>query len=89
MKNELATRAVAIAWLARNGFHPAGDLVLIAEADEEDGQAQLGMPWLVSERPEVRTDYALNEGAAERLELADGRTVVTINVGEKGRCERP
>ncbi len=50
------------------------------------------------ERPEVRTDYALNEGAAERLELADGRTVVTINVGEKGalrgdrdrrRCGRP
>ena len=84
MKNELATRAVAIAWLARNGFQPAGDLVLIAEADEEDGEAQVGMPWLVRERPEVRTDYALNEGAAERLELADGRTVVTINVGEKG-----
>ncbi len=84
MKNELATRAVAIAWLARNGFQPAGDLVLIAEADEEDGEAQVGMPWLVRERPQVRTDYALNEGAAERLELVDGRTVVTINVGEKG-----
>ena len=51
MKNELATRAVAIAWLARNGFQPAGDLVLIAEADEEDGEAQVGMPWLVASDP--------------------------------------
>ena len=37
----------------------------------------------------MRTDYALNEGAAERLELVDGRTVVTINVGEKGALGRP
>jgi acetylornithine deacetylase/succinyl-diaminopimelate desuccinylase-like protein len=84
MKNELATRAVAIAWLARAGFRPAGDLLLIAEADEEDGTAHVGMPWLVRELPELGIDYAINEGAAERLELADGRTVVTINVGEKG-----
>jgi acetylornithine deacetylase/succinyl-diaminopimelate desuccinylase-like protein len=84
MKNEVATRAVAMAWLARSGFAPAGDVVLICEADEEDGSHAVGMPWLVSERPDLRVDYALNEGAAERLELADGRMAVTINVGEKG-----
>ncbi len=84
MKNELATRAVAIAWLARAGFRPAGDLLLIAEADEEDGTTRVGLPWLVGELPELGIDFAINEGAAERLELADGRTVVTINVGEKG-----
>ncbi len=84
MKNELATRAVAIAWLARSGFRPAGDLLLIAEADEEDGSREVGMPWLVRARPDLNVAYALNEGAAERLELADGRTAVTINVGEKG-----
>ena len=35
-------------------------------------------------RPDLRVAYAINEGAAERLQLADGRTAVTINVGEKG-----
>jgi acetylornithine deacetylase/succinyl-diaminopimelate desuccinylase-like protein len=71
MKNELATRAVAMAWLGRSGFRPRGDLLLIAEADEEDGQDIVGLPWLVAERPDIRADYVLNEGASERLELAD------------------
>ena len=83
MKNETASRAVALATLAREGFTPNGDLVLIAEADEEDGAEEVGLSWLVRERPDIATDYVLNEGASERLRLADGRTVVTINVGEK------
>ncbi len=83
MKNELATRAVAMAWLARSGFRPGGDLLLIAESDEEDGEAGVGLAWLVTERPDIRADYVLNEGASERLELADGRIAVTINAGEK------
>jgi acetylornithine deacetylase/succinyl-diaminopimelate desuccinylase-like protein len=37
MKNETASRAVALAVLARSGFRPRGDLLLIAEADEENG----------------------------------------------------
>jgi acetylornithine deacetylase/succinyl-diaminopimelate desuccinylase-like protein len=83
MKNELATRAVAMAWIARSGFRPRGDLLLIAESDEEDGTDGVGLPWLVAERPDLGVDYVLNEGASERLELADGRVAVTINVGEK------
>ena len=83
MKNELATRAVAMAWLARTGFVPRGDLLLIAESDEEDGEAGVGLPWLITERPDLGVDYVLNEGASERLELADGRVAVTFNVGEK------
>ena len=83
MKNETATRAVAMAELARSGHRPRGDLVYIAEADEEDGTEQVGLIWLVGERPDLRTDYALNEGGGERLVLADGRVVVPIVVGEK------
>jgi acetylornithine deacetylase/succinyl-diaminopimelate desuccinylase-like protein len=83
MKNETVSRAVAMAVLARESHAPRGDLVFIAEADEENGAAEVGLAWLVRVRPDVGTDYALNEGAAERLTLADGRTVVTINVGEK------
>ena len=83
MKNETASRAVTLAVLARSGFRPRGDLMLIAEADEENGTEVVGLQWLVGERPDIRADYVINEGASERLTLADGRTVVTINVGEK------
>jgi acetylornithine deacetylase/succinyl-diaminopimelate desuccinylase-like protein len=83
MKNETASRAVTLAVLARSGFRPRGDLVFVAEADEENGAQAVGLQWLVRERPDIGTDYVLNEGASERLTLADGRRVVTINVGEK------
>ena len=36
------------------------------------------MSWLVRERPDLRCDFALNEGGGLLLELADGRRVVTI-----------
>lgn len=83
MKNELATRCVVIAELARSGFTPAGDLLLISQADEEDGSEEVGMPWLLAERPDLRCDYAIDEGGGIRLELADGRVVYTLQVGEK------
>ena len=83
MKNEVATRAVTIAALARSGEALAGDLVFVAVSDEEDGTNGVGMSWLVDARPDLATDYVLNEGSVERLGLADGRTVVTLSVGEK------
>jgi acetylornithine deacetylase/succinyl-diaminopimelate desuccinylase-like protein len=83
MKNETATRAVAMAALAREGFQPNGDLIYIAEADEEDGTHPVGMIWLVEERPDLATDYALNEGGGDRTVLADGRVVIPVCVGEK------
>jgi acetylornithine deacetylase/succinyl-diaminopimelate desuccinylase-like protein len=83
MKNELAARAVAFAALARGEARPAGDVVLVAEADEERNTAGVGMSWLVRERPDLRCDYALNEGGGTLLELADGRRVVTVSIGEK------
>src|SRR5262249_26909416 len=83
MKNETATRAVAMAVLAREGYTPNGDLLYIAEADEEDGTHPVGMTWLVKERPDLATDYAINEGGGSRQVLADGRIVISICVGEK------
>ncbi|MFZ2501890.1 MAG: M20/M25/M40 family metallo-hydrolase, partial [Nocardioides sp.] len=73
MKNEVAARAVALAELARSGFRPSGDLLLIAVADEENGAADVGMHWLLGARPELRPAYAVNEGGGQRLELTDGR----------------
>ncbi len=83
MKNELAARAVALAAFARSGERPAGDVMLIAEADEERNTADVGMSWLVRERPDLRCDFALNEGGGTLLELAGGGRIVTVSVGEK------
>jgi len=83
MKNEVATRAVAMAALARSGEPLGGDLVLAVVSDEEDGTNRVGMSWLVEERPDIACQYVINEGASERLPLSDGRTIVTLNVGER------
>ena len=72
MKGQVAASAVAVASLAREGFTPAGDVVFAACADEEVGDG-FGLQWLVGAHPEaVRTDYAVNEGAGDRLELGGG-----------------
>jgi acetylornithine deacetylase/succinyl-diaminopimelate desuccinylase-like protein len=82
MKGEVAASAVAIASLAREGFLPAGDLIFVAAADEEVGDGY-GLPWLCEEHPEaVRTDYALNEGGGERVQLA-GRSLYLCSTAEK------
>ena len=54
---------------------PSGDLLLISQADEEDGMDEVGMPWLLKERPDLKCDYAIDEGGGMRLELVDGRVV--------------
>ena len=74
MKGQVAASAVAIASLAREGFEPAGDLIFVAAADEEVGEdPQYGLPWLCEHHPEaVEAEYSLNEGAGDRIELADG-----------------
>jgi acetylornithine deacetylase/succinyl-diaminopimelate desuccinylase-like protein len=82
MKGQVAASAVAIASLARDGFRPVGDLVFAACADEEVGQG-FGLPWLCEQHPDaVRTDYALNEGAGERMELL-GRAFYLCSSAEK------
>jgi acetylornithine deacetylase/succinyl-diaminopimelate desuccinylase-like protein len=83
MKNELAARVVAVAALSRSGARPAGDVVLIAEADEERNVSDVGLSWLARERPDLRCDLAINEGGGLLLELASGRRVLTVSVGEK------
>ena len=60
MKGHVAAATVAFASLAREGFRPAGDLILVAAADEEVGDG-FGLEWLVEQHPgAVRADYSLN-----------------------------
>jgi acetylornithine deacetylase/succinyl-diaminopimelate desuccinylase-like protein len=84
MKGQVAASAVAIASLAREGFRPAGDLLFAATADEEVGEGEYqGLRWLCEEHPDaVRCDYAVNEGAGDRLELG-GRVFYTCAAAEK------
>jgi acetylornithine deacetylase/succinyl-diaminopimelate desuccinylase-like protein len=84
MKGQVAASAVAIASLARDGFRPQGDLIFAATADEEVGDDECqGLEWLCEAHPEaVRCDYAVNEGAGERLELG-GRVFYTCAAAEK------
>ena len=83
MKGELAARVAAFAELSRSGETPPGDVVLVAEADEERNVSDVGMSWLVRERPDLRCDCAINEGGGTLLELVNGERVVMISVGEK------
>jgi acetylornithine deacetylase/succinyl-diaminopimelate desuccinylase-like protein len=82
MKGEVAASAVAIASLARDGFEPSGDLIFVASADEEVN-VDYGLSWLCRDHPDaVRAEYALNEGAGERIELA-GRQHYLASSAEK------
>jgi acetylornithine deacetylase/succinyl-diaminopimelate desuccinylase-like protein len=84
MKGQVAASAVAIASLAREGFRPRGDLIFAATADEEVGEGEFqGLRWLCEEHPDaVRCEYAVNEGAGDRLELG-GRVFYTCAAAEK------
>ncbi len=84
MKDQVAASAVAFASLHREGFAPSGDLVFIATADEEvGGSGGYGLMWLVEAHPDVaRCDYAINEGAGERL-LLGGQPVYLCATAEK------
>jgi acetylornithine deacetylase/succinyl-diaminopimelate desuccinylase-like protein len=84
MKGEVAIRTTTMLRLARDGFQPSGDLLLVMVADEEDGSADVGMNWLVKAHPEIRCDVAINEGSGQFYPLSDGRVVADISVGEKG-----
>ena len=82
MKGQVAANAVAIASLAREGFEPSGDLIFAATADEEVG-AGFGGQWLCEAHPDaVRSDYCINEGSGDRLELA-GKPFYICSVAEK------
>jgi acetylornithine deacetylase/succinyl-diaminopimelate desuccinylase-like protein len=82
MKGQVAVSAVAIASLAREGFQPAGDLIFAATADEEVGDG-FGLAWLCEEHPDaVRCEFAINEGAGDRLELG-GRPFYLCSTAEK------
>jgi acetylornithine deacetylase/succinyl-diaminopimelate desuccinylase-like protein len=72
MKCQVAATAVALGRLARSGFEPAGDVMLILVADEEVGAAGVGAPFFVEAKPDLNPTYVVGEGAGERYDTAAG-----------------
>src|SRR6059058_2992535 len=83
MKSQVAATTAALATLAQEGFRPNGDLMLIVAADEEVGEAGVGTPFLVEERPDLDPDFVVGEGAGERYETPQG-PVYLVDLGVKG-----
>src|SRR3954447_22175154 len=72
MKCQVAATAVALATLAREGFRPHGDLMLMLMADEEVGDAGVGSPFFVEARPDLCPDFVIGEGSGERFDTPSG-----------------
>lgn len=83
MKAQVASRAAALVALVQSGVAPAGDVRLIAQADEEVNTAGCGMSWLVEHRRDLRTDWAIEEGGGRHITLPDGRVGVLFGVADK------
>jgi acetylornithine deacetylase/succinyl-diaminopimelate desuccinylase-like protein len=83
MKGQVAAEAAACIALGESGWRPAGELLLIATADEEVGGG-LGAQWLCEQHPDkVRADFVVNEGGGASFEIG-GRRQYLLAVGEKG-----
>jgi acetylornithine deacetylase/succinyl-diaminopimelate desuccinylase-like protein len=63
---------VALAQLAREGFRPAGDLMVLLMADEEVGDSGVGSDHFVEVLPDLDLDYVVGEGSGERYDTAKG-----------------
>jgi acetylornithine deacetylase/succinyl-diaminopimelate desuccinylase-like protein len=72
MKCQVAATAVALATLAREGFRPGGDLMLLLMADEEVGDAGVGSPHFVEALPDLCPDFVIGEGTGERFQTPAG-----------------
>jgi len=83
-KGLVAQEAWTMLRLAREGYKPErGELIFIAEADEEKG-GTYGAKWLAESRPDLfNVDYLITEGAGIATEIA-GKHKYTVEVAQKG-----
>jgi acetylornithine deacetylase/succinyl-diaminopimelate desuccinylase-like protein len=72
MKGQVAAAVVALATLAREGFRPNGDLMVLLMADEEVGDSGVGSDHVVEALPDLRLDYVVGEGSGERYATTEG-----------------
>jgi acetylornithine deacetylase/succinyl-diaminopimelate desuccinylase-like protein len=76
----VAAQVQAFVDLHREGFHPAGELILLLVSDEEAG-GSYGAGWMLENHPgQVQADYAVTEAGG--FSIAPGK-IIFMN-GEKG-----
>ena len=80
MKCQVAANAVAIASLAREGFKPSGDLIFVANADEENGVG-FGLEWMCEAHPDAVRCGLLRERGRGRPHRARRQRVLPLLVG--------
>ncbi|MGN6557517.1 MAG: M20/M25/M40 family metallo-hydrolase, partial [Solirubrobacterales bacterium] len=86
MKGAVAMMLAAVLRLRREGFRPAGDVLLALVGDEERGGG-LGMRFLVEEHPHLFAGarFALGEFGGVGIEVG-GRRLYPVQVAERRLC---
>ncbi|MDQ3343701.1 MAG: M20/M25/M40 family metallo-hydrolase [Actinomycetota bacterium] len=86
MKGGLAMLATVLLQAAQPGAQPPGDLIFVANSDEEAG-GDYGAAWLVDEHPELfeGVRHALSEFGGYSHHVA-GRRLYPVQVAQKRRC---
>lgn len=83
MKSQVASYASVLASLANRSFPPRGDVLLLAVADEECAQEGASMRWLTQARPDLATDFAIDEGGGDIVTHTNGGKALTVSTAEK------
>ncbi|HWQ33210.1 MAG TPA: M20/M25/M40 family metallo-hydrolase [Blastocatellia bacterium] len=72
-KNILAAHLTALLLIKRAGVPLKRDIILLGEADEEQGIG-LGIEWMIKNKPEwVDVEYSITEGGTSLLDAATGK----------------
>lgn len=80
-KSLLATELAVMVEIKRRNIKLNRDLILLAEADEEEGAA--GIQWIIKNAwPKIESEFALNEGGVV-LETKEGTRIFEVQTAEK------
>ena len=80
-KSLLAAELAVMVEIKRRNIKLSRDIILLAEADEEDGAA--GIQWILQHAPQkIDAEFALNEGGSI-LETKEGPKIFQIQTAEK------
>jgi len=85
-KGDVAAHCMAMLLLKRAGVELGGELIYMANADEESG-GRWGAGWMAANHADkIKADYCINEGGGAPIHTPQG-LLFPICTGEKGRLE--
>ncbi len=82
-KQLLAAELATLVAIKRSGVSLQRDIILLAEADEEESKG-FGIQWMLDHHPEaIDAEYSITEGGSAALDANGKLRYVAIQVGEK------